>query len=1308
MNDLDPRLRHLFWFVAELFAALVSALALLLIIARLALPHADVFKPHIEAWFSQALGETVRIGAVNAHWPGLDLTVVLDDVALLDSSGQSRAEFDRAFVSLDPLASLLDGVPRLSELHIDGLEVSLFGDVFAATADPAPPLPDVQSATATDDFGWFLPWLLGQRLVEVTSGQLLWHDPTTDQAQLNGFSLRARNVGGRHTLAVHLDTRAGDGAIDLAAELDGAAGSPEAWRGSLYLRGQRVLWRGVALLAEQAFPGSTANLMPLDAELGLPGITDFELWGELRGGQVQHITGEAAVSTPGEAQLLGIERIATRFDWHPEDNGWELAIDGVEVEPVGGGRFRTGPAGVRYASEEGVPVVEAGLASIDVGILQQLALAGGWLSEERAAQVDALAPRGQLYDLRGRWQGASGDRVADWRLVGELWDLRLDAWKKWPGIQGLRVEFDVGPEGGLGTLFGRNTVVTLPWLFREPLEGDRVAGQVRVSREAAGWRLHSEALELDNAHIRTVTRLDAILPDAGGAPFVDLEVGYRDGDASEAWRYLPVGIMSDEVVAWLDHALVSGRVVEGGMLLHGALDRFPFDDHDGRFQVRFLVDGMTLDYLEGWPRIDGLGAWTTFDGRGMHIEAHEGRILGAALGPTVAVAPDLTAEPAMLRIDGSVSGDAGAGLRYLRESPLRERFGDYLAVADASGRLDLGLDLDIELDSGDTGVDGTIDLADTILDLPDFGIRVEKGRGRLAFDNDSLVGRGLTADWHGMSAEVDVQVPDDPGAGRRGPRITARGRAGEAQFAAFLPPATASRLVGELAWETVVGVRESEDGHVDEVSIRSTSDLEGLEIVLPPPLGKTASEHKPLLLEARLPGDGNPLLEVAYGALSLVAELEPSDAGLRVPRAALGIGSGPATLPDTPVWRADLRGERLFLDEWRAVAAEFEGHAEPTAAAPPMQIDARFGSVPLGEEAVLHEVEARIAGDSDAWRIALASREASGTIEVPRLVGRDRPVEARFERVTVDYSLESPEDAAPAAEPEPVPTGPDPRTLPGMNLTIDNLVVNDRDFGTLNLQASPVDEGLRVSRIVLDHPEWIVTGSGRWEMGVDRSTTSLDLALDSTNFNRLASALYGEAGVDVRETHFNANLGWSGAPHHMSMAGLVGTLRGRMLDGVLTEVNPGAGRLLSLVNLRTLGRRLTLDFSDLVEEGMSFDSISGSFVFASGDAFTNDLLIESTLGTINIMGRTGLVARDYDQVMTVLPRVSGALPIAGTLLAGPVVGAALLLFNEVFAEELGKVAAAQYRITGPWEAPEIERITSEAEQGDAPPDTENR
>ncbi len=1307
MNELDPRLRHLFWFVAELFAALVSALALLLIVVRLALPHAAVFKPHLEAWFSQALGETVRIGAVNAHWPGLDLTVVLDDVALLDPDGSPRVEFARAYVSLDPLATLSQGVPALSELHLDGLEVSLFGDVFAATVDPASPDAQAEAASVVGDYGWFLPWLLAQRQIDVTSGQMLWHDPVSGQPQQNGFSLRARNQLGRHTLAVHLDTRAGDGALDLVAELDGAAGAPQDWLGALYLRGQRVQWRGVALLAEQAFPGSTARLMPLDARLGLPGVTDFELWGELRDGRLRRVAGEVALSAPGARQVLGIARIATRFEWQPLQHGWEVAIDGVEVEPVGGGRFRTGPAGVRYTRDDDGPLFEGGLASIDLGILQQLARVGGLLDSEQMTRLDALAPRGQLYGLRGRWRGATGAAVPEWRVVGEVWDLGFDPWQKWPGIHGLRVAIDVGPGGARGTLFGRNTRVALPWLFREPLVGERVEGEVRVSRDEAGWRLVSDGLTIDNAHIRTRTRLDLRVPDDGAAPFVDLEVGYRDGDAAEAWRYLPAGIMADEVVAWLDHALVSGRVVEGGMLLHGPLDRFPYDARDGRFQVRFRVDGMTLDYLEGWPRIEGLGAWTTFDGRGMHIAADAGTILGAALGQTTAHTVDLTAEPAHLRIDGRVGGDASAGLRYLRESPLRERFGDYLAVAEASGRLDLGLKLDIELDSGDTGVDGVIDLAETTLDLPDYGVHVTQGRGRLTFDNDSLVGRGIAAEWRGMPVEVDVQVPDDPAAGRHGPRIGARGRAGDAQFAEILPAPLAARLVGATDWQAVVGVLETANGGVGEVRIEATSDLEGLAVGLPPPLGKPAERREPLRIEAHLPADALPRLEAGYGPLTLVAELAADERGVQVPRAGLAVGPEPATLPDAALWHAELRGTRLDLGAWAAVATELGGAAGGEASRPPLRVDARYDAVPLGEMMTLHEVEARVTEDAEAWRVALASREADGTLVVPRGAGRESPLEARFERVMLDYEREP--DGEAAAETAPDTGRPDPRTLPGLRLAVDRLVVNNHDLGNLTLEADPVAEGLRIRQLALDAPDWILTGTGRWEFVDAGGRTGFDLALDTSNFDALYGALFGQADLAVAETRFNANLSWPGGPHQLRLATLEGSVEAHLVDGVLPEVEPGVGRLFSLVNLGTIGRRLTLDFSDLLDKGLRFDAISGRFVFADGDAFTNDLLIVTTAATVNIMGRTGLVARDYDQVMTVLPEVSSALPIAGTVLGGPAVGAALLLFNEVFSSEIDQLARVQYRVTGPWEAPRAERITSLDGGSDAtPPDTENR
>ena len=177
-------------------------------------------------------------------------------------------------------------------------------------------------------------------------------------------------------------------------------------------------------------------------------------------------------------------------------------------------------------------------------------------------------------------------------------------------------------------------------------------------------------------------------------------------------------------------------------------------------------------------------------------------------------------------------------------------------------------------------------------------------------------------------------------------------------------------------------------------------------------------------------------------------------------------------------------------------------------------------------------------------------------------------------------------------------------------------------------------------------------------------------------------------------------------------ARLGGSLQARLVDGTLTEVDPGVGRLFSLVNLHTLGRRLALDFSDLVEQGLHFDEITGSFVFERGDAFTNDLLIETSAASVNLMGRTGLVDRDYDQVITVQPRVSGALPIAGAVLGGPAAAAALVLFNELFSDEVNRLARVQYRIRGPWAAPQVERIglVSAKPVGgdDAIPDTENR
>jgi uncharacterized protein YhdP len=60
-------------------------------------------------------------------------------------------------------------------------------------------------------------------------------------------------------------------------------------------------------------------------------------------------------------------------------------------------------------------------------------------------------------------------------------------------------------------------------------------------------------------------------------------------DGSRKSDYLPVGIMPDELVSWLDKALVSDYVKSGSFLLYSPVSEFPFRQNQGRFEVWFGV-----------------------------------------------------------------------------------------------------------------------------------------------------------------------------------------------------------------------------------------------------------------------------------------------------------------------------------------------------------------------------------------------------------------------------------------------------------------------------------------------------------------------------------------------------------------------------------------------------------------------------------------------------------------------------------------------------------------------------------------------
>ena len=155
-----------------------------------------------------------------------------------------------------------------------------------------------------------------------------------------------------------------------------------------------------------------------------------------------------------------------------------------------------------------------------------------------------------------------------------------------------------------------------------------------------------------------------------------------------------------------------------------------------------------------------------------------------------------------------------------------------------------------------------------------------------------------------------------------------------------------------------------------------------------------------------------------------------------------------------------------------------------------------------------------------------------------------------------------------------------------------------------------------------------------------------------------------------------------------------GTVHIEIDDGQVLDLQPGAGRMLGLLSVAALPRRLSLDFSDLTDKGLAFDSVRGDFELKQGNAYTDNLLLTGPAADIGIAGRTGLGTRDYDQTAVVTGNIGATLPVAGALAGGPVVGAAMLLFSQVFKEPLKGITRGYYRITGNWDEPQVERVVA--------------
>ncbi|HEY0633995.1 MAG TPA: DUF3971 domain-containing protein [Gammaproteobacteria bacterium] len=382
--------------------------------------------------------------------------------------------------------------------------------------------------------------------------------------------------------------------------------------------------------------------------------------------------------------------------------------------------------------------------------------------------------------------------------------------------------------------------------------------------------------------------------------------------------------------------------------------------------------------------------------------------------------------------------------------------------------------------------------------------------------------------------------------------------------------------------------------------------------------------------------------------------------------------------------------------------------AKPQAAAVPLAVRLAFGAEDAKRLSVRY-------GERLAARFALSGKEThleraalhfgSGGVELPasagwhisgtlkafdwaywrRLLpergdpGAPLPVTLRMEQLELLKSAEQDAGGTPL----------NPAEIPPLDLHIRNFSYDGWRLGELTGSSRSEAGRWEMPDLRFTGPHHEIAVVARWREGVQ---SRLEMNATSDNLEEMLRSL-GLASMIARgEGSVKGTLEWPGVLSDFSWATAHGDFAVELTDGALIDVDPGAGRVFGLLSLQALPRRLSLDFRDLFNKGMQFDEIKGDVQLKGGDAYTNNLYIKSPSSGILVEGRTGLVRRDYDHVISVVPNVSESVAITSALAWGPQVAAAVLLFQSIFKKDIAKATMIRYAVTGSWDDPQFTKL----------------
>lgn len=1286
----------------SLIVIFLAGVAVFFLAARLSMPLLNSHVKLFENWASNFVHQPVKIGRISAWWSGVHPELQLEDVVIFNKDKkQIIFHLNKLQIDVSAIRSLLTRKLQPNNIIVSGVDVNIYQSQankikfqFINSMNKT----NCENAKHTLSYSNVLNWLSKRRRLLLENVHVAWYRNHAIVGKVLLRNLLFASHEHQHIISgggyVNEDISS---AFNFYVSFAGDSVNLDTLQASLYAKIKNLNL------------GEWRQLLKLYGYQVDSGILSGQFWVNWDNGQVKSVQSlmhaeELSFTALDKSHVVYVlSKLSGNFLWQPIQQGWKVLAD----------HFYVHMNDVVEPENKFVLIVQRDKHEAKqyfwshyfyLESLPFLFAHNNFLPTNTRDLLSHLSPSGELINVKFIHHG-DFNQINNYGLSAQLHQIVTQNWQYIPGIE--NISGDLKLQSGNGNLYimSNNTYFDFGKFFSAPVMFNKMSGHIRWSQmQDNSWWVKSDDLSVNNEESKINGHMAMLFPaNQFNNPILSLLAEFDLHDSSIISKYLPTKVFMPSLVHWLNNAFVRGDGVVGKVLLRGKLNNFPFDNHEGVFVVDSRFRNTSVHYADGWPDANNIDANVKIQGRNLDCDLIKGKVFNSQIKNMHVAIDDIGKKPAVVKLTASISSNASDVLHYVNNNALNKVFSQTVQSAEAAGVVDLNFNMSLPVVKPSAfKLSGSAVLQQNNVELPSWNLGFRDLNGKLLFTENKLWSQNLQAKVFNHPAKIAAQFF----------RVSDKNQQNRISLKSQIDLTTLKNNFHWLNLPFIDGVTDytaefmsmpTKSANETNYLLNITSDLQGIAVGLPVPLAKTAQQIDPFSMQIQFGDTTIPIKTMINLGDTLSAALLWKFR-LHKPcfySANIHFGSEQSVWQQLPGVYVD---GSLPTFDWQAWRDFLQKHQKDGIANNKIELMGRI-------KQFLREVNLKVAKiiflnkqfnnmainlkpSAKDWLLKIVNDDIVGDIIVPD----DYPKHAL--KINLKNLHLMPEEFAAHKT-----SLFEPADVPPMDVNIDDFVYGQQDLGKVNLSLRASKNIAQVKVLDISSPAYSVSTQGYWKKLSDGKYQSMMRGdIESNNIMPLLTALKIHSGLVIEEGSAQFNLIWPDVIYKLDVQHAVGDVYMHLGKGQITGIGEKANQTMNLGRILTLlsvSRFLTGGFSDLFQDGYSFDKMQGSLSLHNGKIDIKSLSFNGAVASIDILGAVDMLTHNLNLRLAITPYITSSVPIVAGIIGGPVVGVAAFLANKVLGRVIDQIATYHYVVTGGWQHPKITKVVQQQEQTQA-------